>query len=426
MKYFIISVVINKIAYSGIIFEKLINGYKITGYDKDDAYFPYYRAKQSAKDQLLSVGGTSSNFINWEINSIFNNGTIALYQGLFYRSNRTHTSTTVFDPSLWTKLPKLPTVGGREAFIRKTFDKSSVETLEYGTILRNDQDIVDFICGYQEYLTDQGFEFTEYDNELKLVRNWELSIREFLLWVSQNWRPGIILSVSPAANNLFLKADFGAIDDFNERFLDFQFVRSNGTIINVNQLDVFRDIDYTTVSTSDPADGIYFASFNIIVKEHIAVFSDRTVFNDILFDKVTGYRQERIKFRGFRTVDWQGDLTTPGFILDNVVIAGWQPFKDYRLGDIVEYEANFYTSLENQPGAEEFNFSLWTKADATFEKRLVPNFDFRINEFYDFYNSDESGLNTGQRESARHLIAYQPRNYLEKLAEDDVTQFKLY
>lgn len=420
------SVVINKISYSGIIFEKLSDGYKISGYDKDDAFFSYYPIKQSPKDQLISVGGVTSTFLNWEINSNYTNGIIVFYQGLYYRSNRTHNSSTFFDPSLWTKLPKLPTIGAREAYVRKSFNKNVVANLEYGTVLRNEQDIVDFICGYQEYLQDQGFDFTEYDNELKLVRNWELSIREFLLWASQNWRPGIILSVSPASNNLFLKLDFGSIDDFTERFLDFQFVRSNGTIINVNQLDVWRDIGYTKVSIADPTDGIYFASFNVIVKEHIAVFSDRTVFNDILFDKITGYRQERIKFRGFRSVDWQGDLITPGFVLDNVVIDRWQPFRDYRLGDIVEYESTYYTSLENQAGAEEFNFTLWTKADSVYEKKLVPNFDFRINQFADFYNSDEGGLGNSQRDSARHLIAYQTRDYLEKLAEDDVTQFKLY
>jgi hypothetical protein len=219
---------------------------------------------------------------------------------------------------------------------------------------------------------------------------------------------------------------FGVPDDFTERFIDYQFVRSNGSIINTNQLDVWRDVGITRVSTSDPSDGMYFASFNIIVKEHVAVFSDRTVFNDILFDKVTGYRQERIKFRGFRTVDWQGDLTTPGFVLDNVVIDPWQPFKDYRLGDIVEYEANYYTSLENQPGANEFNFSLWTKADGSYEKQLVPNWDFRINQFSDFYDLDGEGIGTSQAKSAKHLIGYQTRDYLEKLAEDEVTQFKLY
>ena len=50
-----------------------------------------------------------------------------------------------------------------------------------------------------------------------------------------------------------------------------------------------------------------------MLKEHVTLFDDRTVFNDVIYDKTTGYRQERIKSRGFRTVDWDGDYTSPGF-----------------------------------------------------------------------------------------------------------------
>jgi hypothetical protein len=89
----------------------------------------------------------------------------------------------------------------------------------------------------------------------------------------------------------------------------------------------------------------------------VTVFSDRTVFNDIIYDKTTGYRQERIKTQGYRTVDWDGDYTSPGFLFDNVNIAVWQPFTDYRLGDIVAYNSYNWTSLVNQLGTETFNNS---------------------------------------------------------------------
>jgi hypothetical protein len=420
------SVVINKLSYSGLIIERLSVGYKVSGYDKDELFFKYYRSIDSSKDQLISVGGVSQKFLNWEINKNYSNGTVVLYQGDYYRANKSHFSGDSFDILQWNKLPKLPTVGAREAFLRKSFDKRKIEILEYGSIIRTEQEIADFISGYQEYLQDQGFDFSDYDGELKAVRNWELSIKEFLLWTSQNWNSQTLITLSPAANNLVLNLSFGSAEDLTERFLEYQFLRSNGTIINTNQLDVWRDIGYVKVSTADSTDGIYYASFNIVVREHVVVFSDRTVFNDVLYDKTAGYRQERIKFRGFRTLDWQGDLVTPGFVLDNVKIDPWQPYRDYRLGDIVEYESRIWTSLENQNGADSFNFSLWTKADRDYDQRLIPNFDFKINQFSDFYNSDEGGVGSSQRDLARHLLAYQPRNYLENLAEDDVTQFKIY
>ena len=70
----------------------------------------------------------------------------------------------------------------------------------------------------------------------------------------------------------------------------------------------------------------------------------KTVFNDTIFDKATGYRQERIKAQGFRTTDWDGDYTSPGFLFDNVSFDTWTPYYDYKLGDIVSYRAYKYTA----------------------------------------------------------------------------------
>ena len=64
--------------------------------------------------------------------------------------------------------------------------------------------------------------------------------------------------------------------------------------------------------------------------------------------------------------------------------------------------------------------------DSTPEKRLVPNFDFKINQMEDYFDVDTEGLSESQRDLARHTIGYQPRTYLQNLSEDSVTQFRLY
>jgi hypothetical protein len=111
--------------------------------------------------------------------------------------------------------------------------------------------------------------------------------------------------------------------------------------ININ-----RQFQNVTVETTNTTDGIFYLKLYYVLKEHVTVFDDRTVFNDIIYDKTTGYRQSRIKVQGFRTVDWDGDYTSPGFLFDNVNIQTWQPFTDYRLGDIVAYKSYNWTSLK--------------------------------------------------------------------------------
>ena len=55
-------------------------------------------------------------------------------------------------------------------------------------------------------------------------------------------------------------------------------------------------------------------------KEHGMVFENTTLFNDTIYDIETGYRQRRIKLSGFRTKNWNGDLFSPGFVYDSVVV----------------------------------------------------------------------------------------------------------
>ena len=40
-----------------------------------------------------------------------------------------------------------------------------------------------------------------------------------------------------------------------------------------------------------------------------------TVFNDVIYDKSSGYRQERIRALGYRSDDWTGGLDVPRFYL---------------------------------------------------------------------------------------------------------------
>jgi len=414
------------VAYSGILIEKSNRGWKLSGYDREKPIFYYYQPVQSQSDSLITVGGVSEDFVDWIPNQFYGNGIIARYQGFFYRSLKSHNSGDSFEKINWQQLPSLPLKNAVTAFNRRTFNTIKIKELPYDTVFSDIQTVVDFILGYQEYLKSIGFVFDSYNTELKEPEDWNTSIKEFMFWSRHNWSIGSLIALSPAAKRVNLVTTLGVADNLLDSFYDYQVLKNDGTPLNPSNINVTRSFRTINISTADTNDGIYFVKFNMVLKENITIFSDRTVFNDVIYDKPTGYRQERIKSRGFRTVDWDGDYTSPGFIFDSVDISVWQPFTDYKLGDIVAYKSYYWTSKVNQLGTVEFDDKRWTKLDSTPTKGLVSNFDYRITQFEDYYEADTSGIGSSQRDLARHAIGYQQREYLQNLAEDEVTQFKLY
>ena len=417
---------ISTLTYSGIIFEKRSNGWKIAGYDLEDPKFPYFSALKSQADPVISIGGVSENFLEWTANKFYGNGVVARYNDSFYRSIKSHDSTDTFDLAIWKKLPALPTVGSTTAFRRRAFNTNTLQYLSYGTVLTSIQDVVDFILGYEQYLISRGFVFNDYDSEIKAAKDWTTSAKEFMYWTQHNWELGSFIIVSPAADKVEFTYEIGVPDNVLDSFYNYQIYRSDGLPLTTNFLNFNREFQKFSVEKTNTTDGIYFLKIYQVLKEHVAIFDHKTLFNDIIYEKTTGYRQERIKSRGFRTVDWDGDYTSPGFIYDAVNISSWETFTDYRLGDIVSYKGTNWTNKQNHTSSEFFNDVYWSKLDFEPTKGLIPNFDYRINQFSDYYNLDSDGLQSSQKILGQHAIGFQFRNYLQNLSEDAVTQFKLY
>ena len=423
---FNVSSPIQSVVYSGVVVEKRADGWKLYGYDKLNPTFKYYEALPTNADYVISVGGVSENFVVWTDNKFYGKGMIVSYDNAYYRAKSNHTSGTEFDITQWQIISKLPLVGAVEAFNRTYFDKDSALELQYGTVKSTIQEVADFILGYGAYLIDQGIVFDGYNSDLQAARDWSTSVKEFLYWTSHNWDVGAIVTLSPAAEELKIKIPLGTVDNLLDSFYDYSILKSDGTKLPSVYLDVNRDYQTFALGTYNTTDGIYFARVNFVVKEHVAIFDNRTVFNDIIYDPEPGYRQERIKIVGYRTIEWDGDYTSPGFLFDSAEIATWEPYTDYQLGDIVRYKDFYYTSQLFQNGTLEFNYNNWSKTDQLPTQGLVTNFDYRINQFDDYYDLDAAGVQTSQRDLARHAIGYQPRQYLENIAQDEISQYKLY
>lgn len=413
------------LTYSGVIVEKTLNGWAIRGYDVADPYFDVYEPNRAMSTTTITVGGVSEEFVNWTENSSYLNGQLVQYRNDFYRSIRSHTSSSVFESSNWAKLAKLPVSGASEAVRYTKFKTDTVVRVPYGAEFSTLQQVIDVILGYAERLKELGFVFDGYDSENQVALDWITSCKELLFWSRQNWANGAMIALSPAATTVKFSSEQGSPESLIDNFDDYRVLDANSAAIPVESLNVDREFDNTIISTNDGT-GIYFVKISITLTEHVAVFSDKTVFNDVIYDKATGFRQERIKSRGFKTVDWNGSYLTPGFIYDEAIVSDWQPFVDYKLGDMVRYRSQVYTSLVNQLARQDFEFANWEVVTDVPSPSLIPNFDYRIKQIEEYYDPAGETLSNDLRSHALHTFSFQDREYLNELAEDATTQLQVY
>lgn len=465
-----------KISYSGVVITKLIDGYVAKGYSKSQPYFKYYPFVKNGL--LVNVGGISESFVDWAPETQYASGKIVLFGNRYYRVRVLHTSLSTFDLDFYQLLSGLPTVGGKEAFIRTEWDRDEVITVPYGIKFRTIQEVVDFLLGYGEWLTDQGFIFDEFNAELNAVTNWATSAKEFLFWTTQNWSTGedkwqdwlpdqeigigsivrysgeyyralrtsapavifneedyikldglsligsSVISLSPSAAKLTFTAPLSVVDDIRNPFNGYEIFRVDGTPIQPNFLNSFRDdnaVTYTPIN-----DAIYGATFYLVQKEQVVILNNTTLFNDTIYNPESGYRQERIKVSGYISADWNGSFNIPGFIFDQAVVSEWEQWQDYALGDIVRYKQFYYTAESFIAGDSTFDSVRWIRLDKKPTAQLLPNWSYKAEQFTDFYSLDSDNFDASQQAVAQHLIGYQKRQYLSNIIKDDVSEFKFY
>jgi len=470
-----------KLSYSGVIITKIKTkrgiGYVIKGYNQTNPYFYYYPWLQSGVN--LNVGGISESYIDWRPNQQYLVGNILSIDRYYYRVKVSHASQDNPSYDLLQKIPALPIVGGVVANLRKKWQRDPV-VLNYGTILNSIQEVVDFLQGHGEYLKDQGFSFDNFNPDLRNVASWDVSIKEFLFWTTQNWSSGSenyiewtentayklgtvvfyngdyyrskqdqapsetfnpanyfrleslnsdgasAISLSPAALQLDLNLKFNTVDDLREQNNAYEIFSADGKAYPPNLLNYTRYDNTFTLRPKDENLGIYGATIYLVQKEHVLLIDNVTQFNDLIYNLETGYRQEKIQVAGYKTINWDGSLDAPGFIYDRANIDDWTPWKDYHLGEIVRYKEFYYSATTFLPGIETFNKVDWIRLDSKPTSELLPNWDYKALQFTDFYDLDSDNFDVGQQKMAQHLIGYQKRQYLENIIKNDVSEFKFY
>jgi len=421
------SYAINTVTYSGVIIEKTLGGFSIRGYDSLFPAFKYFEPYTSTGDVTVNVGGVSETFASWTENKTYVKDLIVEYNGSFYRTLRTVTSSEEFDPNDFVKLSRLPVTGGIDATFKTKFEKSQILQLPYGSILPTIQDVVDFLLGYEEWLKVQGFRFEHFDGKEVIISDWKNSAREFMFWTMHNWGDNAIISLSPAADQIWFETEYSVVDNVIDNFYGYGIFKASGKPLDTSKLNFDRiDVNKFKITPNSSSDGVYAIKLPVVQKEHIVLIDNSTVFGDVVYQPSTGYRQERIKTFGYRTSGWDGSLNIPGFIYTEVTIKEWESWKDYDIGSIVKYKEFYYSANSKISGKETFTFNDWTRISDVPESTLKPNFEYKINQFADFYDLDTDNFDTEQQQLAQHLIGYQKRSYLENIINDEVSQYKFY
>jgi hypothetical protein len=416
---------IESLEISGLIIQKTGLGYSIRGYDKYKPYFTILKPFASNLDQIERVGGRSESYVTWSQNTTYNIGQIVFYTDRYYRVTQRHNSDVSFNLSYYQSLPYLPTVGGVGVSRRTAFDTSET-VVPYGVEYKTIQEVYDLIVGYGQWLESKGFIFEEFNSTLEQILDWKFTAKEFLYWTTQNWDVNSIITLSPFANKLTLRSDQGVVENIMNEFYEYSLLKADGNMFSKNNFTLVRLDGEFSITTMNTQDGMFFARLNLVQKEHAVVMNNFTLFKDVVYAVETGYRQRRVKLKGFRTANWNGDFFSPGFVFDQAVVSDWQKFVDYGIGSVIRFSGKYYSAIKSIIGSSAFDITQWAPLNEKPEAQLLPNFDYKINQFEDFYSLDIDNFDVGQQSMAQHLIGYTPRPYLNYIISDPTAQYKFY
>ena len=304
--------------------------------------------------------------------------------------------------------------------------EDAVVDIPYGQEFRNTQQVVDFIVSYGRYLISLGLQFKTFDQSLGEERNWELSVKEFLTWAQQGWGNGSLLVLSPLLNEFTVIHPAAVVDKIENSRLGSKILDVGFNFIPPKQSSIVRNDGVFSITT--PADRtIGLVSLALVQYEHVLIFDNQTEFKDIIYAPALGNRQYRLKLIGNKTDNWTGQLSLPGFMHTNADIAGWEVFRDYNKGEIVQYKGNIYTALAKILASDNFDFTKWKQVDSTFFKSgIIPNLAYGAGRFENMYDIDGQVQDNNLNSLSDGLIGNQSRSYLIDLGISPTSQSKFY
>jgi hypothetical protein len=297
-------------------------------------------------------------------------------------------------------------------------------TVPYGTEFYSIEQVSQFLASYGDYLNKQGMKFEQISNGIQVT--WEQVVAEFLYWAQQGWEVGSIITVNPSAEILQIDQDSVIVQPLVLRQQNFV-LNQNLLPINLNDLAIVREGTSFTAQPLNTGDTIAYGQFNISNIEHGIVFDNVTLFNDIIYNLITGLRQTRIYLNGTKTAEWNGTVDAQGFILNQDNVVEWDKTYKYTKGSIVKYKNKYWTAVKIVQPKDKFDETDWLVTDYNeVQKGLLPNSSTNSYESTLYYDTNKANLKSDADLLSFSLIGYRPRDYLALADLTDVTQVNVY
>jgi hypothetical protein len=356
------------VAYSSLIVERTVDGYAVYGYNTVN---PYFEILESASNGLLttvSAGGA-----------------------------------TVRVPTQYTQ---------------------NIVQVPYGNTFSNTTVVVDFILSYGAYLQSQGLVFDDVENGYTL--NWNQMAQEFLYFSQQGWQPGTMINLNPVATTLKAFRPGAVVDSIESITPENMLLDQNRVVLPTRDLIVDRfENSFSVTSTTNQT--ISYLNLKYTNYEHMIVLDNISVFNDLIYDPVTAARQSRIRLVAATTTEWNGQIDAQGFILNQNNIREWQPNRKYTKGEIVLYKRIYWSAQTIVQPKAEFDYADWVKSDFTkIQQGLLPNIANKADQLANTYNVNGANLERDNDLLSYGLIGFRPREYMQGLNLNDVSQVNVY
>ena len=404
--------------------------YRMAGFsDKDLLKFYAEKGSPNSKNNSLLIPDESYNVILYEnqpYDIIVYSSIVIQKTSLGYRvygNSQDKSYFVVSDPNLNGMLDNI-TIDNYTVRVAKLYNKTTTY-VPYGTEFTSLSALVQFVGGYGNYLETQGVTFNNIENALEL--NWKQMIAELLYWSRSGWEDGSIVNLNPNANSITITTERGILQPLT-LYRDNYILNQNLIPIPLNDLAITR-LDTTFTATAlNQGDSISFMRSKISGVEHIVIFDNTTVFNDTMFNLVTGLRQQRIYVKGVKTAEWTGQMNAAGFIINQDNIQEWVTNQKYNKGSIVKHKNEYWIANKvTVTPATKFNPDEWhiTSYDSI-QKGMLPNPSTRAYESTLYYNTNIANLKNDADLLSFSLIGYRPRNYLAEANLDDTTQVNIY
>lgn len=358
----------NEITYSSVIVQKVQNGYTVLGYSTKNPYFEILESRPSGRFATISIGTDA------------------------VRVSLEHTTNVV----------KVP----------------------YGFTFTNIGGICDFLVSYGKLLENQGLVFA--DRENGYVLDWLQMAQEFVYWTQQGWAVGTIINLNPAATSISVDQPLSVVDSIKTYSPDDIVLNQNRQPLSIDNLVIERLNNFFKITTLT-SDTINFANLRFTTYEHVMVLDNRSIFADLIYQPVTGARQNRILVSGNLSGDWNGTVNAPGFVLNQDNILEWIPNQKYAKGEIVLFKNEYWSAGTIIQPSQEFDYNLWIKSDyGAIQKGLLPNAANASDQLATAYSVFDANLESEVDLFSYGLIGFRPREYMQALNLDDVSQVNLY